>query len=72
MRLLLRSENGKFSLSKEFTGDDAIPRYAILSHTWGPDNEELTFENLEKGTNKNQPDYKKIQLYRKQILKDSL
>ncbi|PNP51254.1 hypothetical protein THARTR1_08158 [Trichoderma harzianum] len=31
-----------------FTGKK-IPKYAILSHTWGPDSEELTFDDFEKG-----------------------
>jgi ankyrin repeat protein len=29
--------------------DDAIPPYAILSHTWGNDNEEVSFRNVEEG-----------------------
>ncbi len=32
---------------EEFHGE--IPPYAILSHTWGPDTEELTFRNVEEG-----------------------
>ncbi|KAK4464055.1 heterokaryon incompatibility protein-domain-containing protein [Cladorrhinum samala] len=39
MRLL----NAATRCLEEFVGDD-IPRYAILSHTWGPN--ELTFDNL--------------------------
>jgi hypothetical protein len=39
MRLLLRNETGKFTLTRELIGNDQIPPYAILSHTWGPDNE---------------------------------
>ncbi|KAL8308511.1 hypothetical protein RB593_006707 [Gaeumannomyces tritici] len=33
---------------KEFPYDQT-PSYAILSHTWGPDNEELTFRNVKDG-----------------------
>jgi hypothetical protein len=40
MRLL----NVKTRRLEEFVGDD-IPRYAILSHTWGP--EEVTFKHIE-------------------------
>jgi hypothetical protein len=29
--------------------DDKVPPYAILSHTWGKDSEELTFRNVEAG-----------------------
>src|SRR3569833_4019459 len=33
---------------KEFF-DDKTPPYAILSHTWGPDAEELTFQDIKQG-----------------------
>jgi hypothetical protein len=46
MRLLLCSETGKLSFTKEFAGDDVIPHYAILAHAWGPDAEEVIFEDL--------------------------
>ena len=29
--------------------DDKVPPYAILSHTWGKDSEELTFRNVQAG-----------------------
>ncbi|PKK51790.1 hypothetical protein CI102_3156 [Trichoderma harzianum] len=31
-----------------FSGKN-IPKYTILSHTWGPDSEELTFDDFQKG-----------------------
>jgi len=46
MRLLEYNNDGEFSLTTIF-GDD-IPRYAILSHTWGV--EEVTFRDLMDGT----------------------
>jgi len=72
MRLLLRSETGKFSFTKEFAGNDVIPHYAILSHTWGPDDEEVTFEDLAKGTGGNKYGYKKIRFCGEQAWKDGL
>jgi hypothetical protein len=72
MRLLLRSETGKFSFTKEFAGNDVIPRYAILSHTWGADDEEVTFEDLTKGTGENKHGYKKIKFCGEQAWKDGL
>ena len=60
MRLLLRSKTGEFSLTKDFIGDDLIPPYAILSHTWLADTEEPTFEDLINGTGKKKLSYKKI------------
>ena len=60
MRLLQCSDTGEFSLTKDIAGDDTIPPYAILSHTWGADIEEVTFEDLKNGTGKDKPGYKKI------------
>jgi hypothetical protein len=60
MRLLRRSNSGEFGLTKDLVGDDTIHPYAILSHTWGPDTEEVTFEDMTNGTGKNKPGYKKI------------
>jgi len=72
MRLLLRSDTGKFSFTKEFIGDDALPPYAILSHTWGADNEEVTFEDLTNGTGEDKPGYKKIRFCGEQAQQDGL
>jgi hypothetical protein len=58
MRLLECNNGGKFSLTKDF-GDDT-PRYAILSHTWGLDTEEVTFRDLMDGTGESKAGYKKI------------
>jgi len=44
MRPLHYNDDGEYSLTQLF---DDIPRYAILSQTWGP--EEATFEDLNKG-----------------------
>ena len=33
---------------KEFSGTKVPPPYAILSHTWGDDDDGLTFEDIEK------------------------
>jgi len=73
MRLLLRNEIGKFSLTDEFTGDDVnLPPYAILPHTWGPENEEVTFEDLVNGTGKKKNGYQKILFCGEQASKDGL
>ena len=58
MCLLERNNNGEFSLTKDFS--DKIPRYAILSHTWGADAEEVTFKDLIDGTGKDKTGYDKI------------
>jgi hypothetical protein len=72
MRLLLRSDTGKFNFTKEFVGDDVIPPYAILSHTWGADAEEVTFEDLVNGTGEDKSGYRKIQFCGQQAAQDNL
>ncbi|OCK97559.1 uncharacterized protein K441DRAFT_364822 [Cenococcum geophilum 1.58] len=72
MRLLLLSDSGEFSFTRNFVGNDKTPPYAILSYTWGADTNEVTFENLTKGTSKDKPSYKKIRFYREQAKKDGL
>jgi ankyrin repeat protein len=44
----MRLINVKALKLEEFL-DEIIPPYAILSHTWGSDYEELTFRNVEEG-----------------------
>lgn len=70
MRLLRRSNIGNFSLTQ--FGDEAIPPYAILSHTWGADTGEVTFEDLASGTGKNKSGYEKIQFCGEQAARDGL
>ena len=72
MRLLLRSETGKFTLTKELIGDDQIPPYAILSHIWELDNEEVAFEDMINGTGEDKPGYEKIQFCGEQARQDGL
>jgi hypothetical protein len=60
MRLLQRSNTGTFGLTKNFVGNDPIPSYAILSHTWLSDTDEPTFEDLTNGTGQEKFGYEKI------------
>jgi hypothetical protein len=70
MRLLRLKDDGEFSLAEYFGNN--IPRYAILSHTWGADNEEVTFKDLVEGTGKSKAGYNKIRFCAKQAAKDGL
>ena len=70
MRLLKLNDDGEFSLV-EYIGDE-VPRYAILSHTWGADDEEVTFKDLMKGTGKSKAGYRKIQFCAEQAATDGL
>ena len=72
MRLLRRSKPGEFSFSRNFIGNDTIPPYAILSHTWGADTTEVTFEDLTNGTGKDKPGHEKIRFCGEQAGQDDL
>ena len=51
---------------------DDIPPYAILSHTWGADQDEVTLEALRDGSGKRKPGYAKIEFCEQQARKDKL
>jgi hypothetical protein len=71
MRLLECNDAGEISLTTYLVGDD-IPRYAILSHTWGMDSDEVSFKDLIDGTGKSKPGYDKIWFCREQVRRDGL
>jgi hypothetical protein len=71
MRLLKCNENGKFCLTKDLIGSN-VPSYAILSHTWGPDSEEVTFQDLVDDTGKDKAGYHKIRFCADQALRHGL
>src|ERR1700761_2696255 len=50
MRLLKIGDRDEIRFTDDLTAD--IPPYAILSHTWGPDQEEVTFKDLIDGLGK--------------------
>ena len=70
MRLLEWKSDGNFSLTKDLI--DNNPPYAILSHTWGVDTEEVTFKDLTDGTGKSKPGYEKIRFCGEQARRDEL
>ena len=51
---------------------DNVPCYAILSHTWGTDGEELTFQDLKSGAGQEKAGYRKIRFCAQQTAKDGL
>ena len=67
---LLECSDGKFKLTDDLVRD--IPRYAILSHTWGPDTEEVTFRDLVDGTGEDKTGYEKIRFCAAQARRDGL
>ena len=70
MRLLWHSSSGGFNLIH--FPDEAIPPYAILSHTWGADTEEVTFDDLTNGTGRDKPGYEKIRFCGEQAAQDGI
>jgi hypothetical protein len=70
MRLLRLENDGGLSI-REHAGKD-IPAYAILSHTWGADDEEVTFKDLAAGTGMSKTGYRKLTFCAKQAAKDGL
>ncbi|KAF2807886.1 HET-domain-containing protein [Mytilinidion resinicola] len=54
----------------EFVGD--IPPYAILSHTWGADHEEVTYKDVVTGLGNTKAGYKKLHFCREQASRDGL
>ncbi|MCJ1405466.1 hypothetical protein MMC11_008694 [Xylographa trunciseda] len=71
MRLLECNDDGEFSLTKDFVSGK-IPEYAILSHTWGADTEEVTYRDLIDRTGKNKVGYEKIRFCGEQARRDGL
>jgi Heterokaryon incompatibility protein (HET) len=67
MRLLERKD-GKICLTNFFSP----PPYAILSHTWGNDDEEVSYADLTYGLGKRKAGYRKIQFCVDQAAKDGL
>ncbi|KAH7083961.1 vegetative incompatibility protein HET-E-1 [Paraphoma chrysanthemicola] len=67
---LLHVINGSFSLNER--SEDDIPPYAILSHTWGADEEEVIYRDLVEGTGHDKTGYLKLEFCRRQAEKDGL
>lgn len=72
MRLLQLGSDGELSLTQNLGDNDTIPPYAILSHTWGADNEEVTFKDLADGCGSSKSGYEKILFCGEQAKRDGL
>jgi hypothetical protein len=71
MRLLkLSNTAGEFCSLIDFDFGVDIPRYAILSYTWGK--EEVTKDMMDDGTAKRKPSYGKIRFCGEQARRDNL
>ncbi|KAF2260607.1 HET-domain-containing protein [Lojkania enalia] len=71
MRLLEFTSGNSLVLTKDFIGDDKIPPYAILSHTW-EDGQEVDFTDVRGGTGQDKTGYNKILFCKQQAERDGL
>ncbi|KAF2623300.1 HET-domain-containing protein, partial [Macroventuria anomochaeta] len=73
MRLLQFDQNGELCLTKDLSDEEVSSRsYAILSHTWGRDDEEVSFADLNNGSGTTKAEYKKLRWCGKQAANDGL
>lgn len=70
MRLLKVGDDDSFSLTK-FNPHD-IPPYAILSHTWETDDQELTLQDMIHKTGLSKTGYRKVEFCGEQARKHGL
>lgn len=71
MRLLQISSDGDLSLVEYFGND--IPPYAILSHTWGADDDEISYKDVKKGRARSKVSgYRKVRFCGEQALRDGI
>jgi uncharacterized protein involved in tolerance to divalent cations len=70
MMRLLQYENGEFSLT--MFPNHKIPEYAILSHTWGRDSEEVDFIDIVEKKGRDKSGYKKLRFCAEQAARDGL
>lgn len=57
---------------KEFNGDEIIPPYAILSHTWGRTEDEVAHRDMSSPSASQIPGYSKINYCCEQAIQDGL
>ena len=69
MRLLEITADCGLKLTKDLE-EGELPSYTILSHTWGPDEEETTFKDLQDGTGKHKKGYRKLEFCAEQTQQD--
>jgi len=70
MRHLQLDKAGDITLTKDFI--DAVPPYAILSHTWGNDGDEVLFADLTNGQGKQKPGCRKLRFCADRATSDGL
>ncbi|KAI0098507.1 heterokaryon incompatibility protein-domain-containing protein [Nemania sp. FL0031] len=72
MRLLRIRDDGTLTLTKDIVRNEDIPPYTILSHTWGRDDQEVSFADMIAGKGKDKQGYRKIEFCSNQTQIDGL
>lgn len=72
MRLLEIGDNGRLTFTENLNNDDQIPRYAILSHTWGEPTDEVTYQEILDGRATAKVGFRKIRFCAEQAERDGL
>lgn len=72
MRLLRPNADGTFGLTPEMNSENGLPPYAILSHTWGKDEEEITFADVVDNTGVAKRGYEKFRFCGERAKQDGL
>jgi hypothetical protein len=73
MRLLHFDGSGGLCLTKDLSEEELLFHpYAILSHTWGNDDEEVSFADLTQGLGNTKNGYEKLRFCGEQAEKDGL
>ncbi|KAH7024897.1 beta transducin-like protein HET-E2C*40 [Microdochium trichocladiopsis] len=70
MRLLKRNPDGSLEFTRDLSSE--IPPHAILSHTWGPDDQEVTFHDIENRRGQDKDGFKKLTFCGDQAAADGL
>jgi hypothetical protein len=68
---LLKYEDARLTLTPDLYADD-IPPYAILSHTWGSDEQEVDYHDMTNGSGTNKAGYDKLLFCAQQAVLDGL
>lgn len=66
------SDNDPDDDDSENNDSPIVPRYAILSHTWGDDKDEVTFDDVQNGRGRDKSGYKKLEFCAEQAEKDGI
>ncbi|KAH8645357.1 heterokaryon incompatibility protein-domain-containing protein [Xylariales sp. PMI_506] len=70
MRLLQLDTKGNFCFTKDLVDD--IPPYAILSHTWGADEDEVAFADIGSNTARGKVGFRKLEFCVKRARADGI